>query len=116
MPDLTGARSCVTSNPTRIPRSQPEEALHRVTTDTEPADRVLLEVADRLDTLHPHLPMSKDALRLLAHRAADPDHTGRSCTRRAADRARALAPEIKPGTTRARYAEQLRDRVRGGAR
>jgi len=89
------------------------EALRRATTDVTAADRVLAQVADRLDALNPGRPMDEGALRVLAHRAADPRGTGRCSLLRAADVARERAPEILPGDDRAAYAARIRLHLRG---
>jgi hypothetical protein len=89
------------------------EALRRATTDQTSADRVLTTVADQLSTENPGRPMDAGALLVIAHRAADPDGTSRCALLRAADTARAQAPEILPGDTRADYATRIRLHLAG---
>ncbi|WP_158238942.1 hypothetical protein [Streptomyces barkulensis] len=90
------------------------EALRRVQHDgAQAARRILGTVADRLSTLDPNRPMDHGALLVIADRAADPEGTGRCALLRTADAARAQAPEILPGDTRADYATRIRLRLAG---
>ncbi|MCI0386184.1 hypothetical protein [Streptomyces sp. CNQ085] len=92
--------------------TQADEALHRAQ-DGHDIRRILTTVADRLSTLNPQRPMDDGALLVLAHRAADPRGTGRCALLRTANAARAQAPQILPGDTRADYATRIRLHLAG---